>query len=71
MIDDFIYIVSLMTFFAISLRILKALHIEDKFEKMKIWEIKAAYFLLALITGHLLAEVMLKLSELFTGSFIS
>lgn len=68
MLNDFIYFVSLMTFFAIALRVLKALHIENKFEKMKIWEIKAAYFLAALVVAHLLAEVMLKLSDLFTSS---
>jgi len=55
---------SLIIFFAIVLRILKALHIEEKFEKMKLWEIKAAYFLLALISAHMLAEIMVKLSGL-------
>jgi hypothetical protein len=40
------------------------LHIEEKFEKMKLWEIKAAYFLLALIAAHMLAEIMVKLSGL-------
>jgi hypothetical protein len=65
--DEIIYFVSLTVFFAVNLRILKALHIEEKFEKMKLWEIKAAYFLLSLIGAHLLAEIMLKLSNLFTG----
>jgi hypothetical protein len=55
---------SLIIFFAIALRILKALHIEEKFEKMKLWEIKAAYFLLSLIAAHMLAEIMVKLSGL-------
>ncbi|MBN2268879.1 MAG: hypothetical protein JXC35_05560 [Acholeplasmataceae bacterium] len=40
------------------------MHLENKFEKMKIWEIKAAYFLLSLISAHLLSEVMVKLSQL-------
>lgn len=62
--EQIIYFVSLFVFFAINLKILRALHIENKFEKMKLWEIKAAYFLLALITAHLLAEIMVKLSEL-------
>ncbi|MFU8792671.1 MAG: hypothetical protein ACNA7K_01465 [Acholeplasmataceae bacterium] len=64
--DQIIYFVSLFVFFAINLKILMALHIENKFEKMKIWEIKTAYFLLALITAHVLAEIMVKLSELIT-----
>ena len=43
------------------------LHIESKFEKMKIWEIKAAYFIISLVIGHMLAEIMVKFSELFQG----
>jgi hypothetical protein len=65
--DVVIYFVSLIVFFALNLRILRALHLENKFEKFKIWEIKAAYFLLALITAHLLAEIMVKLSQLLVG----
>lgn len=67
--DELIYFVSLMVFFALSLRILRALHIENKFEKFKIWEIKAAYFLVALVMAHLLSEVMVKLSQLLVGYF--
>jgi len=66
--DEFIYFVSLLVFFALNLRVLRALHIEEKFEKMKIWEIKAAYFLVALVMGHLLAEIMVKLSQLLTAN---
>ena len=66
--EEVIYFVSLVIFFAVSLRILQALHIENKFEKFKIWEIKAAY-LLALISAHLLAEIMVKLSQLLVGYF--
>jgi hypothetical protein len=65
--DLIIYFSSLIIFFALSLRILGALHIENKFEKMKIWEIKAAYFIISLVIGHMLAEVMVKFSELFQG----
>jgi len=65
--DELIYFVSLIVFFWVSLRILRALHIEDKFEKMKLWEIKAGYFLLSLICAHLLAEVMVKVSQLLVG----
>jgi uncharacterized membrane protein YagU involved in acid resistance len=63
--ERIIYFSSLIIFFAIVLRILRAIHIEEKFEKMKIWEIKAAYFLIALVSGHILAEIMVRLTELF------
>ena len=62
--DQIIYFTSLIIFFAILLRILNALHIENKFEKMKIWEIKAAYFIISLIGAHMLAEIMVKVSSL-------
>jgi hypothetical protein len=50
--------------FYINLKILHALHIEKKFEKMKLWEIKAAYFILSLAVAHLIAEMLLKLTEI-------
>ncbi len=65
MIEQIIYFASLLIFFAVNLRILQALHIEKKFEKMKIWEIKTAFFLLALISAHMLAEIMVRFSKLF------
>ncbi|MFP4177586.1 MAG: hypothetical protein ACLFTZ_02370 [Acholeplasmataceae bacterium] len=64
MFEDLIYFTSLLIFFAINLRVLRALHIEKKFEKMKIWEIKTAYFLVALVVAHLLAEIMERVSSL-------
>ena len=69
--ENIIYFTSLVIFFAISLRVLRALHIENKFEKMKLWEIKTAYFIAALLIGHMLAEIMVKLSQLFENGFIS
>ena len=68
--EELIYFVSLMVFFALNLRVLRALHIEGKFEKMKIWEIKAAYFLISLGLAHMLAEIMVRFSTLFEGFFI-
>lgn len=62
--EHIVYFSSLIIFFAIALRILSAIHFENKFEKMRIWEIKAAYFLLSLIAAHMLAEVMVRLSQL-------
>lgn len=63
--EQIIYVISLVIFFVIALRILRALHIENKFEKFQIWEIKAGYFLLALIIAHNLAEIMVRFSQLF------
>ncbi len=65
MIEQFIYFLSIILFFMLALRILNALHIENKFEKFKIWEIKAAYFLLSLIIAHNLAEIMVRFSQMF------
>ncbi len=67
MIEQIIYFTSLVIFFAINLRILRALHIENKFEKFKLWEIKAAYFLISLGFAHMLAEMMVRFSKLFEG----
>lgn len=64
--EQIIYFISIILFFWIALRILQALHIENKFEKYKIWEIKTAYFLLALIIAHNLAEIMVRFSQLLT-----
>mgnify|MGYP000950202035 CR=1 FL=1 len=66
MLQYIIYVTSVLIFFAINMRILSALHIEKKFEKMKLWEIRAAYFILSLVIAHLLAEMMLKISEVTT-----
>ncbi len=67
MMESIVYFTSLIIFFAIVVRILQAIHFENKFEKFKVWEIKAAYFLIALIAAHTLAEVMVRLSTLFQG----
>ena len=64
MIEYVIYITSFLIFFFINLKILHALHIEKKFEKMKLWEIKAAYFIIALVIAHLLSEMMLKITSI-------
>jgi hypothetical protein len=63
MIEYVIYMSSLLIFFFINLKILQALHIEKKFEKMKLWEIRAAHFVLALVVAHLLSEMMLKIAS--------
>lgn len=65
MIDYIIYVTAICIVFYINLKILHALHIEKKFEKMKLWEIKAAYFILSLAVAHLIAEMLLKLTEIF------
>jgi hypothetical protein len=63
-IDYIIYVTAICIVFYINLKILHALHIEKKFEKMKLWEIKAAYFILSLAVAHLIAEMLLKLTEI-------
>lgn len=65
MIDYIIYVTAICIVFYINLKILHALHIEKKFEKMKLWEIKAAYFIMSLAVAHLIAEMLLKLTEIF------
>jgi hypothetical protein len=64
-IDYIIYVTAICIVFYINLKILHALHIEKKFEKMKLWEIKAAYFIVSLAVAHLIAEMLLKLTEIF------
>lgn len=65
MIDYIIYVTAICIVFYINLKILHALHIEKKFEKMRLWEIKAAYFIMSLAVAHLIAEMLLKLTEIF------
>ncbi len=67
MMESIVYFSSLVIFFAIVVRVLRAIHFENKFEKFKVWEIKTAYFLIALIAAHTLAEVMVRFSTLFEG----
>ncbi len=67
MMESIVYFTSLIIFFAIVVRILRAIHFENKFEKFKVWEIKTAYFLIALIAAHTLAEIMVRFSTLFQG----
>lgn len=64
-----VYFSSLILFFAIVVRVLRAIHFENKFEKFKVWEIKTAYFLIALIAAHTLAEIMVRFSTLISGVF--
>lgn len=64
MMESIIYFTSLIIFFAIVVRVMRAIHFENKFEKFKIWEIKTAYFLIALIAAHILAEIMVQFSTL-------
>jgi uncharacterized membrane protein YwzB len=64
MIEYILYITSMLIFFFINLRILQALHIENKFEKMKLWEIKTAYFIIALVVAHVISEMILRITSL-------
>ena len=67
MMETIVYFTSLIIFFAIVVRVLRAIHFENKFEKFKVWEIKTAYFLIALIAAHTLAEIMVQFSTLLQG----
>jgi uncharacterized membrane protein YwzB len=64
MIEYIVYVTSLLVFFTINLKVLQALHIERKFEKMKLWEIKTAYFIVSLTVAHLLSDMMVRLTQL-------
>lgn len=63
--ENIIYFSALIIFFAVVLRIFMQIRIDDKFEKMRIWEIKAAYFLISLVCAHVLAEIIVRLTNLF------
>ena len=65
--EQVIYVVGVVFFFAVSLRILMALHLEKNFQKFKIWEIKMAYVIIALVLAHNLAEFMVRIIGLFDG----
>ena len=68
-ISDLIYLTFLFIFFSINLRILKALNLESKFKRMKTWEIRAAYFILALFFAHEISAPRDKISEIFANFF--
>ncbi|HHW79804.1 MAG TPA: DUF1146 domain-containing protein [Acholeplasmataceae bacterium] len=63
MLELIIYVASLFVFFAIVLRILKAVNLPKAFKANHIWEIKAAYFIISLALAHLLTEVILRFVE--------
>lgn len=63
MLENIIYLASLLVFFAINLRILKAINLPKIFKANHIWEIRAAYFIIALALAHLLTGVILKFTE--------
>lgn len=63
MLELIIYIASLFVFFAINLRILRAINLPKVFKANHIWEIKAAYFIIALSIAHLLSGVIMRLLE--------
>lgn len=63
MLELIIYLASLFIFFALNLRVLRAINLPNLFQKNKVWEIKVAYFIIALALAHLLSGVILKLYE--------
>jgi uncharacterized membrane protein YwzB len=64
MIEYVLYVSSLFIVFYINLRILHAIRIEQKFEKMKLWEIRAAYFMISIAIAHLISDMLLRLTKI-------
>lgn len=54
------YFISLITFFIITFRVLRAINIENVFKKNKVIEIKTAYIIISLVISHFLSEIVLK-----------
>ncbi|CCV64808.1 predicted conserved hypothetical protein, integral membrane YwzB [Alteracholeplasma palmae J233] len=65
MINYVVYFTFLFLGFALAFRVLRTLEIEKYFKKGKIAEINVAYFIISLITGHLLGEFALRVITLF------
>lgn len=63
MIDLVVYFILLIMFFTINFNILRALKIENIFKKNHIWQIKAAYVIVAITFAHILTEILLKFYE--------
>lgn len=57
------YFASLIFFFAVAFKVLRALNLENAFKKNKVWEIQAAYILFSLVIAHILSEIVLKAYE--------
>lgn len=64
MIEYILYVTSLFIVFYINLRILHAIRIEKKFEKMKLWEIRAAYFIMSITIAHIISDMLLRLTKI-------
>ncbi|MDR2822628.1 MAG: DUF1146 family protein [Acholeplasmatales bacterium] len=67
--NNLIYFLALIFFFVISFKVFSSIHIENEFNKNKVFEIKAAYVLLSLAVAHLLADMILKISGTFESFF--
>lgn len=56
-----IYFTSLVLFFILVFKVLRAINIENIFKSDRIFEIKAFYFIVSIAVAHILSEVILKL----------
>jgi|GEM_PF-4366337 len=62
-IELIIYFIGLITFFAITFKVLRATNLESIFKKNKVFEIKAAYFIISIAIAHILSSILLKFYE--------
>lgn len=61
----YVYIIVFLLFVPIVFKILMALHIERKFERGAIWQIKMAYILGTILIAELLTQAVERIFSLF------
>jgi uncharacterized integral membrane protein (TIGR02327 family) len=68
MFDIFIYVLFWTVFaagFVVTFRILQAIEIERIFKKYRLFEIKAAYLIISILVGYLLAKFLIDVIHIF------
>ncbi|WP_026399661.1 DUF1146 domain-containing protein [Acholeplasma equifetale] len=68
MFDIFIYVVFWTVFaagFVVTFRILQSIEIERIFKKYRLFEIKAAYLIISILVGYLLAKFLIDVIHIF------
>ena len=63
--EKYIYVAVFLLFIPIVFKILMALHIEHKFEKGAIWQIKCAYILGTILIAELLTQAVERIFSIF------
>lgn len=64
MTEMIIYLSALLIGFTIVFQVLRAINFESIFKRGKIFEIKLGYFIFSLIGGHIIAEIIVKITNL-------